>query len=151
MPELELLVSGEGDYRFHDPDALRAWIRDRKRRDFVDETTTAADAESRLVGDGDYVSLDFSSSTRGPLVLIREIIRQRRRNLWYRAKFTLLESTLPVAAGACSEDVVAEMGVKPRVAATVERLASPSARELEILRDQIDPGRTVIGKTAKSR
>ena len=104
MPDVELLATGEGDYRLHDPDALRAWMRDRKRRDFVDKTTTAADAVGRLVADGDYVSFDFSSFTRGPLVLIREIIRQRRRNLWYCAKFTLMESTLLVAAGACVED-----------------------------------------------
>jgi hypothetical protein len=75
MPEVELLATGEGDYRLHDPDTLRAWMRDRK---------------------------------------------------------------------------VSEMGMKPRVAARVERLAPPSARELEILRDQIDPGRTLIGRTAKS-
>jgi hypothetical protein len=104
MPDVELLATGEGDYRLHDPDALRAWRRDRKRRDFVDKTTIAAEAVSRLFGDGDYVSFDLSSFTRGPLVPM-----------------------------------------------TVERLAPPSARELEILRDQIDPGRTVIRKTAKSR
>ena len=69
---LELLATGEGDYRLHDPDALRAWMRDRKRRDFVDKTTTAAEAVRCLVADGDYVSFDFSSFTRGPLVLIFE-------------------------------------------------------------------------------
>jgi glutaconate CoA-transferase subunit B len=58
---------------------------------------------------------------------------------------------LGVLEGLVVEEVIAEMGVKPRVAVTVERLAPPSARELEILRDQIDPGRTVIGKTAKGR
>jgi hypothetical protein len=44
MPELDLLATGEGDYRLHDPDALRAWMRDRKRRDFVDRMATAAEA-----------------------------------------------------------------------------------------------------------
>ena len=55
MPEVELLATGEGDYRLHDPDALRAWMRDRKRREFVDRTTTAADAVHRLVADGEHV------------------------------------------------------------------------------------------------
>ena len=55
MPEVELLATGEGDYRLHDPDALRAWMRDRKRREFVDRTTPAADVIQRLVADGDYV------------------------------------------------------------------------------------------------
>ena len=53
MPEAELLATGEGEYRLHDPDTLRAWMRDRKRRDLVDKTTTAADAVGRLVADGD--------------------------------------------------------------------------------------------------
>jgi acyl CoA:acetate/3-ketoacid CoA transferase alpha subunit len=121
MPKLELLAAGEGDYRLHDPDDLRAWMRDRKRRDFVDKTTTAAQAVGRLVADGDYVSFDFSSFTRGPLVLIREIIRQRRRNLWYCAKFTLMESTLLVAAGACSKIDVGFMGLGETLNRAVER------------------------------
>jgi acyl CoA:acetate/3-ketoacid CoA transferase alpha subunit len=121
MPEVELLATGEGDYRLHDPDALRAWMRDRKRRELVDKTTTAADAVGRLVADGDYVSFDFSSFTRGPLVLVREIIRQRRRNLWYCAKFTLMESTLLVAAGACSKIDVGFMGLGDTLNRAVER------------------------------
>jgi len=36
------------------------------------------------------------------------------------------------------------------VAKTVERLAPPSERELSILREQIDPAKTIIGRTAKA-
>jgi glutaconate CoA-transferase subunit B len=57
---------------------------------------------------------------------------------------------LGVLDGRNVDQVVAEMGLKPRVAAHVERLAPPSPRELEILRDQIDPARALIGRTAKS-
>ena len=96
-------------------------MRDRKRRDFVDKTTTAREAVSRLVEDGDYVSFDFSSYTRGPLGLIREIIRQRRRNLWYCAKFTLMESTLLVAAGVVSKIDVGFMGLGDTLNRAVER------------------------------
>jgi hypothetical protein len=56
---------------------------------------------------------------------------------------------LGVLDGLGVDEVTAEMGLKPRLAARVERLAPPSARELEILRDQIDPGRTVLGRTAR--
>jgi hypothetical protein len=86
MPEVELLATGEGDYRHHDPDVLRAWTRDRPRRGFVGETTTAADAASRRVADGDDVSFDPSSFARGPLVPIREIVRPRRRAVPRRAR-----------------------------------------------------------------
>jgi glutaconate CoA-transferase subunit B len=72
-----------------------------------------------------------------------------------KALFGFDESTheltlLGVLEGLSPDEAVAELGVKPRVAARVERLAPPSARETEILRDHIDPGRTVIGRTAKS-
>ena len=92
MPEVELLATGEGDDRHHDPDVVRARVRDRKRRDVVD-TTTGADAVSGLVADGVDVAFGVSSFTRGPIVPIREIVRPRRRNLRYGATFigTLVE------------------------------------------------------------
>ena len=49
MPETELFATGEGVYRLHAPDALRAWMRDRKRRERVVETTHAAEAAGCLV------------------------------------------------------------------------------------------------------
>ncbi len=117
---MEVLSAGLGEFRFTEPDAIRAWMRDRKRRDFVDKTLTMVEAVRRFVADGDYVSFDFSSYTRGPLGLIREIIRQRRRDLWYCAKFTLMESTLLVAAGACSRIDVGFMGLGESLNRAVE-------------------------------
>jgi acyl CoA:acetate/3-ketoacid CoA transferase alpha subunit len=108
---METLHEGAGEFRFTDPDAVRAWMRDHKRREFVDKTLSDAEAVRRSVADGDYVSFDFSSFTRGPLALIREIIRQGRRDLWYCAKFTLMESTLLAAAGAVSRIDVGFMGL----------------------------------------
>jgi acyl CoA:acetate/3-ketoacid CoA transferase alpha subunit len=79
-----------------------------------------AEAVRRFVADGDYISFDFSSFTRGPLALIREIIRQRRRDLWYCAKFTLMESSLLVAAGACARIDVGFMGLGETLNRAVE-------------------------------
>jgi len=117
---LRLLAEGEGEFRLADPDDLRAWMRDRKRREFVDKTATAREAVARLVADGDYISFDFSSYTRGPQILIREIIRQRRKDLWYCAKFTLMESTLLVAAGCCSRIDVGFLGLGDTLNRAVE-------------------------------
>ena len=117
---METLHEGAGEFRFTDPDAVRAWMRDHKRREFVDKTLTEADAVRRSVADGDYVSFDFSSFTRGPLALIREIIRQGRRDLWYCAKFTLMESTLLAAAGAVSRIDVGFMGLGDMLNRAVE-------------------------------
>ncbi|MBI3029202.1 MAG: CoA transferase subunit A [candidate division NC10 bacterium] len=117
---METLHEGAGELRFTDPDAVRAWMRDHKRREFVDKTLSDADAVRRFVADGDYVSFDFSSFTRGPLALIREIIRQGRRDLWYCAKFTLMESTLLAAAGAVSRIDVGFMGLGDTLNRAVE-------------------------------
>src|SRR3989337_2852077 len=117
---METLQEGAGEFRFTDPDAVRAVMRDHKRREFVDKTLTEADAVRRSVADGDYFSVDFSSFPRGPLALIREIIRQGRRNLWYCAKFTLMESTLLAAAGAVSKIDVGFMGLGGTVNRAVE-------------------------------
>jgi glutaconate CoA-transferase subunit A len=117
---MRTLASGVGEYRFTDPDVVRAWMRDHKRREFVDKTVPEAEAVRRLVADGDYVSFDFSSFTRGPLGLIREIIRQGRRDLWYCAKFTLMESTLLVAGGCVSRIDVGFMGLGETLNRAVE-------------------------------
>jgi len=117
---MDILSSGTGEFRFTDPDVIRAWMRDHKRRDFVDKTCSETDAVSRFVKDGAYISFDFSSFTRGPLGLIREIIRQGRRNLWYCAKFTLMESTLLAAAGAVARIDVGFMGLGDTLNRAVE-------------------------------
>ena len=117
---METLYEGVGEFRFTDPDAVRAWMRDHKRREFVDKTLSDAEAVRRFVADGDYVSFDFSSFTRGPLMLVREIIRQGRRDLWYCAKFTLMESTLLAAAGAVSRIDVGFMGLGDTLNRAVE-------------------------------
>ena len=57
---------------------------------------------------------------------------------------------LGVLEGLTAEDVLAEMDFKPLVPTTVEQLAPPSAKELSILREQIDPAKTIIGRTAKA-
>ncbi len=97
---MEVLLAGQGEFRVDDPDAVREHMRDRKARVLVNKVVDEAEAVRRFVADGDYVSFDFSSFTRGPVSLIREIIRQRKRDLWYAAKFTLMEATL-LAAGGC--------------------------------------------------
>ena len=117
---MNVLFSGQGEYRLDDPDAIRAWMRDHKRREMVDKTMAAGEAVARLVADGDYVSFDFSSFTRGPAVLIREIIRQRKRELWFSAKFTLMESGLLAAAGCLRGIDVGFMGLGGSINTAVE-------------------------------
>jgi glutaconate CoA-transferase subunit B len=56
---------------------------------------------------------------------------------------------LGVLRGFTAEEVLAEMEFKPLVANPIEELAPPTAEELRILREEIDPSRAVVGRTAK--
>lgn len=57
---------------------------------------------------------------------------------------------LGLLEGLTAEDVLGEMDVKPLVARQVVELPTPSDRELAILRNDIDPARTIIGRTARA-
>src|SRR3990172_4133688 len=57
---------------------------------------------------------------------------------------------LGVLQGITPEQVLAEMELKPLVAPRVETLKPPTEQELRILREEIDPARTIIGRTAKA-
>jgi glutaconate CoA-transferase subunit B len=57
---------------------------------------------------------------------------------------------LGVLDGLRPEDVLRDMDFAPLVAPRVETLAPPSETELRILREEIDPARTIIGRTAKA-
>ena len=96
---MRVLASGAGLCRWIHPDDFREWVRVHKSREPVEKLVTEHEAVSRCVADGDYVAYDFSSLTRGPQALVREIIRQHKRNLWICAEFTLHDSSLLVGAG----------------------------------------------------
>ncbi|MFQ5828032.1 MAG: CoA-transferase subunit beta [Candidatus Methylomirabilia bacterium] len=57
---------------------------------------------------------------------------------------------LGVLRGLTPEHVLREMDSKPLVATRVEELPPPTEEELGILREEIDPARTIIGRTAKT-
>ena len=101
---------GNVEYRFEHPDAFRRFVRDRKSRRPAPKLLSAKEAVASFVSDGDYIVYDFSSLTRGPQALVREIIRQRRKDLWIGAEFTLHESPLLVGAGCASRIDVGFLG-----------------------------------------
>src|SRR3989304_3328808 len=80
----------------------RRQVRKHKGRRVVSKLMPEHEAIDRFVEDGDYVSYDCNLWNRGPASLMREIIRQRKRNLWIAAKFTAHDAPLLVAAGCAS-------------------------------------------------
>lgn len=101
---MKVLASGTSLYHWIPPDDFREWVRIQKSREPEQKVMTEHEAISRFVADEDYIAYDFSSLTRGPQALVREMIRQRKRNLWICAEFTLHESTLLVGAG-CADRI----------------------------------------------
>lgn len=110
MAHIDVRRNGDVEYRFTHPDKFRAFVRDAKERKPVSKLMTAKEAVSRFVADGDYLVYDFSSLTRGPQVLVREVIRQRKKDLWIGAEFTLHETPLLVGAGCVSRIDVGFLG-----------------------------------------
>lgn len=99
---IELIAEGQGAYHPVDPDGFRAWVRDNKSRSLTSKLMTAEEAVRRFVSDGDYLVYDCNYIMRGPNLLMHEIIRQRKKNLWLAAKFTYVDVALLVAGGAAS-------------------------------------------------
>ncbi|MFH1435300.1 MAG: CoA-transferase [Pseudomonadota bacterium] len=100
---MDVLASGEGEVRLWDIDEVRRWKRENKTRKLKDKVMSEQEAVSSFVHDGDYISYDLSSMVRGPMSLEREIVRQRKKDLWIAAKFTLLDTSLLVGGGCVSK------------------------------------------------
>jgi glutaconate CoA-transferase subunit A len=99
---LQVLDAGDGEFLRPDPDGARAAARDKDRR-LIDKRMSEQDAVARFVSDGAYVSFDTNTWRRGPSSLMREIIRQQKRDLWVAAKFAAHDLTLLTAGGCVSK------------------------------------------------
>jgi glutaconate CoA-transferase subunit A len=111
---MQTLQSGRGKIYFQDPDAVRAQ-RATKERGLTDKLMTEHEAVARFVSDGDYIGCDLTYFIRGPNALIHEIIRQRRKNLWFCAKYCYAESVLLLGGGCVSRIDVGFAAVGERV------------------------------------
>ena len=96
---MNVLAAGTGTFKAPDPDGFRRHTRDHKDRRLVSKVMSEHEAIKRFVQDDDYLSYDCNVWKRGPSSLFRELIRQRKRDLWIAAKFTAHDATLLVAAG----------------------------------------------------
>ncbi|OGO51935.1 MAG: CoA-transferase [Chloroflexi bacterium RBG_16_68_14] len=108
---MSVLAAGTGVFKPPDPDGFRRHVRDHKERRLVSKVMSEHEAIERFVQDGDYLSYDCNIWNRGPASLMRELIRQRKRDLWIAAKFTAHDATLLVAAGCVSRIDVGWMEV----------------------------------------
>jgi glutaconate CoA-transferase subunit A len=103
MESLQVIAEGTGEYLRPDPDGHRAWVRDNKNRAMVPKLMTEKEAIEKFVADGDYLVYECNYLQRGPASLIREVIRQQKKDLWLGAKFTWVTAALLVGAGCVSK------------------------------------------------
>jgi glutaconate CoA-transferase, subunit A len=97
-----ILAEGEGSYQPVDPDGFREYVREHKARGLTPKVMSAQEAVARFVANGDYLVYDCEYLNRGPNSLLREVIRQRKRDLWVCGRFTYVDLGLLVAAGCAS-------------------------------------------------
>jgi|CXWL01.1.fsa_nt_gi acyl CoA:acetate/3-ketoacid CoA transferase alpha subunit len=100
---MNVLAAGKAPFLAVDPDAFRAYVRDHKQRALVPRLMSAAEAVSRYVADGDYFAYDCNYFQRGPSTLIREVIRQQKKDLWLCGKFTYVDIGLLAGAGCATK------------------------------------------------
>src|SRR3990172_10065546 len=103
MTSLDILAEGKGEYLKVDPDGFREWVRDHKGRAMVPKLMSEKEAVEKLVADGDYLVYECNYLQRGPASLIREVIRQKKTDLWLGAKFTWVAAALLVGGGCASK------------------------------------------------
>ena len=107
---MDVLESGTGETLIRDMDDVREWMKGRNRS--LDEKVMGEkEAVEKFVSDGDYVSYDLCGLIRGPMAIEREVVRQKKRNLWLSAKFTILDTEFLVGAGCVSKIDVGFGGV----------------------------------------
>jgi acyl CoA:acetate/3-ketoacid CoA transferase alpha subunit len=100
---MRILAEGRAEYLPVDPDGFRSYVREHKQRALAPKLMSASDAVSRFVADGDYLIFDCNYFQRGPSTLIREVIRQGKRDLWLCGKFSYVDVGLLVGAGSVSK------------------------------------------------
>jgi glutaconate CoA-transferase subunit A len=116
---MRILEEGQSDYLKVDPDGYRAYLRDHKPHQMMPKVMTEKEAVARFVHDGDYLAYDCNYFQRGPSSLIREIIRQQRKNLWLCGKFTYVACALLVEGGCADRIDIGFIGFGPWISRAV--------------------------------
>jgi acyl CoA:acetate/3-ketoacid CoA transferase alpha subunit len=79
---LHVIESGIGELiQPPDLDAFREWNREKKSRALVDKLMTDEEAVARFVYDGCYIGTELYGTVRCPMTLVREVLRQGRKDL----------------------------------------------------------------------
>ena len=97
---MEILSEGLGELvGWHDPDEAREWVLKNKSRELKEKLMPAKEAVERFVHDGDYIASGGFGHVRVSMVMIYEMIRQKKCNLTMAGKTAVHD--LDVLIGSC--------------------------------------------------
>jgi len=97
---MEILEEGSGELvGFHDPDEHREWVAKNKTPSLVDKRMSAKEAVEKFISDGDYIAFGGFGHVRVPMIIIYEIIRQKRHNLTIAGKTAVHDLDTLIGAG----------------------------------------------------
>jgi len=101
---MDLIAEGQGALLSPVPriDQVQADCGRYKSLEQKSKVMSAREAIRRYVADGDYVISELTGNVRGPMALIREIVRQKLRNLRVAGNTSTLDIDLLLAAGCVS-------------------------------------------------
>ncbi|WP_248910882.1 CoA transferase subunit A [Halocatena marina] len=101
-----MIVIDEGDGElvgWEHPDEVRAWKREHKSRALEDKRTSAAEAVSKFVDDGDLFASGGFGHVRISTPILHEIIRQDVNDLTLSGKTAVFDADLLIGAGVVTE------------------------------------------------
>lgn len=79
---MEVIDAGLGElFSAPDPDGFRHFVHHQKNTKMVDKVMSEHEAVSRFVADGDYLATELYGTVRAPMSLMREVVRQGKKNL----------------------------------------------------------------------
>jgi glutaconate CoA-transferase, subunit A len=98
---MEILSEGHSAFlHLADIDTVRSYLRENRKRGLVNKLISEQEAINRFVSNGDYLNIDNNMLQHGPSSLIREIIRQHKKNIGFCGKFNYVDIAL-LAGGGC--------------------------------------------------
>ncbi len=96
---MKILEEGEGLlFSPPDPNGFREFVHKNKDLKMKEKVMDEKEAISSFVKDGDYIGTELYGTVRAPMSLIREVIRQRKKNLGVAGQ-GIIEIDLLLAAG----------------------------------------------------
>jgi len=79
---MEIIEEGIGELiQKPDVEGFRKFVKEKKKRGFIDKVMDEKEAVSQFVKDGDYIGVELYGTVRAPLSIVREIARQGKKHL----------------------------------------------------------------------